>query len=51
MTFQNNDQFEETNHQSHDDLDLRGTLYSVLTLGGIFTVLWVICFIIFLVRM
>ncbi len=50
MTVQNNDLNKKTDDHSHDDLDLRGTLYSVFTLGGIFVVLWVICFILFLVR-
>lgn len=51
MTVQNNDISKKTDDYSHDDLDLRGTLYSVFTLGGIFAVLWVICFILFLIRM
>ncbi len=50
MTVQNNDLNKNNDDHSHDDLDLRGTLYSVFTLGGIFAVLWVICFILFLVR-
>lgn len=51
MTVQKNDLSNKTDDHSHDDLDLRGTLYSVFTFGGIFAVLWVICFILFLIRM
>ena len=51
MTVQKNDLSNKTDDHSHDDLDLRGTLYSVFTLGGIFAGLWVICFILFLIRM
>ncbi len=51
MTVPKNDLSNKTDDHSHDDLDLRGTLYSVFTLGGIFAVLWVICFILFLIRM
>lgn len=47
MTVQKNDLSNKTDDHSHDDLDL----YSVFTLGGIFAVLWVICFILFLIRM
>lgn len=50
MTVPNNDLNKKIDDHSHDDLDLRGTLYSVFTLGGIFAVLWVISFILFLVR-
>lgn len=51
MTFQNKKQTEDNHDASHHDLDLRGTLYSVLTIGAIFILLWFICFIMFLVRM
>nr|WP_263313278.1 hypothetical protein [Mammaliicoccus sp. Marseille-Q6498] len=51
MTVQNKEVKNKTEDHAHDDLDLKGTLYSVFTLGGIFAVLWVICFILFLVRM
>ncbi|GGI39796.1 hypothetical protein GCM10010896_05160 [Mammaliicoccus stepanovicii] len=51
MAVQNKDQITTSKDHSHDDLDLRGTLYSVFTVGGIFVVLWVVCFIIFLLRM
>ena len=50
MTRQNNQTIKEAEHHSHDDLDLSGTLYSVFTIGGIFAVLWVICFILYIVR-
>ncbi|TDM15436.1 cytochrome c oxidase subunit 2A [Macrococcus bovicus] len=37
-------------YDSHDDLDLRGTMISVLTLGAIFVMLWFSIFILFIER-
>ncbi|ULG73331.1 cytochrome c oxidase subunit 2A [Macrococcus brunensis] len=37
-------------YDSHDNLDLRGTMVSVLTLGAIFVVLWFAIFILFIER-
>ncbi|RXK19249.1 cytochrome c oxidase subunit 2A [Macrococcus sp. DPC7161] len=37
-------------HHDHNELDLRGTMASVLFLGGVFVVTWFAIFILFLER-
>ncbi|UBH12181.1 cytochrome c oxidase subunit 2A [Macrococcus armenti] len=37
-------------HSDHKDLDLRGTMASVLTLGAIFVITWFAIFILFIER-
>lgn len=40
----------QANEEAHHDLDLRGTLASVLFLGAVFVVTWFAIFILFLER-
>ncbi|WP_233681253.1 cytochrome c oxidase subunit 2A [Macrococcoides caseolyticum] len=40
----------QANEEAHHDLDLRGTMASVLFLGAVFVVTWFAIFILFLER-
>ncbi|ARQ06919.1 cytochrome c oxidase subunit 2A [Macrococcoides canis] len=40
----------QVNEEVHHDLDLRGTMASVLTLGAIFVITWFAIFILFIER-
>lgn len=38
-------------HHDHDSLNLKGTFFSVMALGGVMVVSWVLAFLLFMSRM